>query len=65
MSNGNRGASTLMDVTDLSLHDLETVESAALREALTLCLSDDKDPVAAFSNSIAVPLQQGQRQDRL
>ncbi|MEU4573037.1 FxSxx-COOH cyclophane-containing RiPP peptide [Nonomuraea sp. ATR24] len=46
------GSGQLIDVTSVSLRNLEDLESAALRAAVASCLGDDKEQVAAFSNSI-------------
>jgi FXSXX-COOH protein len=46
------GDGQLIDVTAISLRKLQEIESAALRAAVATCLDDDKDQVAAFSNSI-------------
>jgi hypothetical protein len=46
------GAGQLIDVTTISLHRLQMMESAALRAAVASCLDDNKEQVAAFSNSI-------------
>ncbi|MET8001329.1 hypothetical protein [Nonomuraea glycinis] len=45
-------AGRLIDVSTTSLRDLQALDSAALRAAVASCLSDDKDQVAAFTNSI-------------
>lgn len=52
MQDQQYGSGQLLNVSTLSLHNLEEVDSAALRTALASCLSDDKEQVAAFSNSI-------------
>ncbi|MFF4617410.1 hypothetical protein [Nonomuraea jabiensis] len=52
MQDGQYGSGALIDVTCVSLRGLKEVESAALRAAVASCLSDDKDQIAAFSNSI-------------
>ncbi|MFI7125492.1 hypothetical protein ACIBQ1_07340 [Nonomuraea sp. NPDC050153] len=52
MQDGQYGSSVLIDVTSVSLRELQEMESAALRDALASCLRDDKEQVAAFSNSI-------------
>ncbi|MBF8187724.1 hypothetical protein ITP53_18695 [Nonomuraea sp. K274] len=52
MHDGQYGSSALIDVTHVSLRHLQDMESAALRAAVASCLGDDKEQVAAFSNSI-------------
>jgi FXSXX-COOH protein len=46
------GAGQLSDVTNVSLRELQEIKSAALRAAVATCLHDEKEQVAAFSNSI-------------
>lgn len=46
------GPSQLIDLSTISLRELEKLESAALRTAAMSCLTDDKEQVAAFSNSL-------------
>ncbi|MFC4115842.1 hypothetical protein [Nonomuraea zeae] len=52
MHDGQYGSSALIDVSLVSLHNLQEMESAALRAAVASCLSDDKEQMAAFQNSI-------------
>jgi FXSXX-COOH protein len=52
MRNGQDGPGQLIDVTTVSLRGLQDMESAALVAAVASCLSDDKEQVAAFTNSI-------------
>jgi FXSXX-COOH protein len=52
MRSGQYGSGQLVDVTTISLRSLQEMESAALVAAVASCLSDDKEQVAAFSNSI-------------
>ncbi|MED7926548.1 FxSxx-COOH cyclophane-containing RiPP peptide [Nonomuraea sp. LP-02] len=52
MRDGHQKQGTLIDVSALSLADMLSVESAALRAAMTSCLDEGGD-VAAFTNSLA------------
>ncbi|MEQ4718243.1 MULTISPECIES: hypothetical protein [unclassified Nonomuraea] len=52
MRDGQYGSGKLIDVTAVSLRNLHEMDSAALREVLTSCLTDDKEQMARFSSSI-------------
>jgi FXSXX-COOH protein len=52
MRDRHQGSSALIDVNGVSLQEMRTMESAALRAALASCLVDDKEQIAGFSNSI-------------
>jgi hypothetical protein len=46
------GSTELIDVTTISLGTLKEMDHAALRSALTSCLSDEKEHIASFGNTI-------------
>ncbi|MEV1172598.1 hypothetical protein [Nonomuraea sp. NPDC049784] len=52
MRDGQYGSGKLIDVTAVSLRSLHEMDSAALREVLTSCLTDDKEQMARFQSSI-------------
>ena len=52
MRDGQREGGALIDVSSISLQELHTMESAALRAALASCLTQDEDFMARFENSI-------------
>ncbi|WP_166427198.1 hypothetical protein [Nonomuraea mesophila] len=52
MRDGQYGSRRLIDVSAVSLHKLNEMESAALRNALASCLTDDKEQIAGFTSSI-------------
>ncbi|MGP3910453.1 hypothetical protein [Nonomuraea sp. 10N515B] len=52
MRDGHHGSSPLIDISGVPLHEMRTMESAALRAVLASCLADDHERVGGFSNSI-------------
>jgi FXSXX-COOH protein len=52
MRDGHHGPSPLIDISGVPLHEMRTMESAALRAVLASCLADDHERVGGFSNSI-------------
>jgi FXSXX-COOH protein len=52
MRDEHYGSGPLIDTRGISLEALAEVDSAALRAMLASSLTDQKEPVAAFSNTI-------------